>query len=27
MLKNDRKEDKPVYLDFRDAFTVAREIL
>jgi methylene-tetrahydromethanopterin dehydrogenase len=27
MLRNDRKEDKPVYLDFRDAFTVAREIL
>ncbi len=27
MLRNDRKTDKPVYLDFRDAFTVAREIL
>ena len=27
MLRNDRKKDKPVYLDFRDAFTVAREML
>jgi methylene-tetrahydromethanopterin dehydrogenase len=27
MLRNDREEDKPVYLDFRDAFTVAREML
>jgi methylene-tetrahydromethanopterin dehydrogenase len=27
MLRKDRTEDKPVYLDFRDAFTVAREML
>ena len=27
MLRKERKDDKPVFLDFRDAFTVAREML
>jgi len=27
MLKRETEKDKPVYLDFREAFTVAREIL